>query len=124
MLSVIGLLGCRYRVPETVDFKRRRIEDRIVGAVEDGAVWLVDVESSHHPAAQHQHGSPTASASRSSASWTAEATAFAWSDEDHVSASAALPLHALAHFLNAIFEFVRIHAKVLCLSHRAGNGNR
>src|SRR5690348_16694552 len=123
MLRVIGFLRRRDCISEAVDLKRGGVEDRIIRAVEDRAVRLIHVESSDHAATQHQDGAAPGTTTRPSTSRTTEAATFARPDEHHVAASPAFALHAFAHLLNAVLELVRIHAKVLRLSHGSRNGN-
>src|SRR5690349_24395809 len=124
MLRVIGFLRCRDCISEAVDLKRGGVEDRIIRAVEDRAVRLIHVESTVHSTAEHQHRSAAWPTARTATQTSAETRTFARPDEDHVAAATAFALHALAHLLNTVFELVRIHAKVLRLSHGSRNGNR
>src|SRR5690348_13870476 len=122
MLCVVRLLRWSDGITDPVNLIRRGIEDRVVRAVEDCAVRLIHVEATHHSAAEHQYRTASRSAARTSAGTasrtTAEARAFAGTEKHHVSASgAAFPLDSVANFLDAVFELVRIHAKVLRLPH-------
>src|SRR5947209_1466997 len=78
---------------------------------------LIDVQSAD-ASAEHEDAR--------SAPWTStKPSAFARAHKHHTAAAVpSFTLHAIAKFLNTVLQLVRIHAKVLRLSHGSVDGNR